>query len=136
MCKEIDSLKSKINAASHFTETVHHYVIHRKRSLGLWVEDRTLLEKLGHIFRTSVVRKALSNNDLSMLQQQQQIQCNRHIQITEETLEEQSNNSLHRYYHVFQKGELSQLVVNNVPLLEILDESFTQGNWVVTARKL
>ncbi len=131
-CQEVESLKSKLHTASNVTDTLQHYVVHRKRSLWLWVEDRTLLNKLGHIFRTHV-RRTVSNNDLSTLQQQQ----HNHIHskdMTEEGTE--INSSIHRYYHVFQKGEIPKLISDYVPKLLVIDETFTQGNWVVSVIKL
>eukprot|EP00794_Sanderia_malayensis_P007583 gene7583-8423_t len=161
-CEELESLKSKLHAASNVTDTIQHYVVHRKRSLWLWVEDRAVLSKLGHLFRTQVIRRTRSSNDIPSLQQQQQQQQQKeeyyhhhhnhdyrqcHVAATpnedekddddyDDVGEGKTNYNLHRYYHVFQKDEIPNLIENHVDKLQVIDETFAQGNWVVYAKKL
>ncbi|NXJ60956.1 TRM9B methyltransferase, partial [Rostratula benghalensis] len=40
-----------------------------------------------------------------------------------------------RYYHVFREGELSSLVEENVPELQILSSCYDHGNWCIIAEK-
>ena len=40
-----------------------------------------------------------------------------------------------RYYHVFYKGELENLV-RSIPGLDIIESYFDHANWVVKLRKL
>ncbi|XP_030048068.1 putative tRNA methyltransferase 9B [Microcaecilia unicolor] len=40
-----------------------------------------------------------------------------------------------RYYHVFREGELSSLLEENVPELQILNSCYDHGNWCVIATK-
>lgn len=139
LSKEVQSLKSKITTASTATDTIHHYVVNRKRSLWLWVEDRALLSKLGHIFRGHM-RKSRSASDLTATQLQyssnQRKTSADTMYPTNARQTDPTNNSIHRYYHVFQKGELLQLIDDNVTMLQVQTESFTQGNWVLAAQKL
>ena len=146
LSKEVEALKSKLRTASNVTDTIHTYITNRKRSIWLWVEDRTLLNKLGHIFRGSL-RRTCSTNDIEAIQQhpyghdtQQRARfSDRAAKVANGFRDDLSisltNNGIHRYYHVFQKGELTRLVKENVPTLEVIEECFEQGNWVVVAQK-
>ncbi|XP_030094873.2 probable tRNA methyltransferase 9B isoform X1 [Serinus canaria] len=40
-----------------------------------------------------------------------------------------------RYYHVFREGELSSLVEENVPELQILSSCYDHGNWCIIAER-
>ncbi|CAL8115936.1 unnamed protein product [Orchesella dallaii] len=41
----------------------------------------------------------------------------------------------HRYYHVFNEGELEELITETQPASKILDAYYEQGNWVVKFQK-
>ena len=137
--QEVESFKSKLRTASNVTETIQNYFVNRKRSIWLWVEDRTLLNKLGYIFRSNL-RKTHSSNDLTSVQREENLNTsygghNERSGLESAVMENPASEGIHRYYHVFQKGELSRLVKENVPDLELSDEWFEQGNWVIVARK-
>jgi hypothetical protein len=40
-----------------------------------------------------------------------------------------------RYYHLFMRGELAQLVMENVNQAELINEHYDEGNWVVVFRR-
>ena len=42
---------------------------------------------------------------------------------------------LQRYYHVFRKGELVQLIEHGVPSLRVVKEYYDHGNWAVIIQK-
>lgn len=42
----------------------------------------------------------------------------------------------HRYYHVFNEGELEELIEELSPLVKVIDSYYDQGNWVSTMQKL
>lgn len=42
----------------------------------------------------------------------------------------------HRYYHVFDQGELEELVSELQPSAKVIDSYYDQGNWVVKISKL
>ncbi|CAL8146739.1 unnamed protein product [Orchesella dallaii] len=42
----------------------------------------------------------------------------------------------HRYYHVFNEGELEELITETQPAPKILEAYYEQGNWVVKFQKL
>ena len=41
----------------------------------------------------------------------------------------------HRYYHVFKKGELEELI-NEIPGLKILESYYDHANWCVILEKI
>uniref|UniRef100_A0A1I7WXA5 Integrase n=1 Tax=Heterorhabditis bacteriophora TaxID=37862 RepID=A0A1I7WXA5_HETBA len=43
--------------------------------------------------------------------------------------------TFYRFYHVFRKGELEDLVLS-IPTLRVVRSSFEHGNWCVIAEKL
>ena len=137
--KEIESLKAKIRTASGITDTIQNYFINRKRSVWLWVEDKCVLNQLGGIFRSNL-RKTYSCSDLSSKRQEDYRGCpSREKSVDSDqskTKLERVNDGIHRYYHVFQKGELSRLILENAKDLKICKEWFEQGNWVVIAEKI
>ncbi|KAJ1345806.1 hypothetical protein KIN20_000424 [Parelaphostrongylus tenuis] len=47
----------------------------------------------------------------------------------------QSRVTFYRFYHVFQKGELENLV-NSIPSLNVIRSSFEHGNWCVVVEKV
>ncbi|ODN02324.1 Alkylated DNA repair protein alkB 8 [Orchesella cincta] len=49
--------------------------------------------------------------------------------------QEKQNTVHHRYYHVFNKGELEELITDLEPAPKILDSYYEQGNWVVKFQK-
>ena len=144
ICNEIASIKSKIRTASSVTDAIQNYFTNRKRSLWLWVEDRSLLNRLGFIFRTNL-RKTCSCSDITSKKQQQQqdeddctepLEHNCESFNSEEEVLDRINDGIHRYYHVFQKGELTRLIRENLTGFKVSQEWFEQGNWVVIAEKV
>ena len=137
--KEIESIKSKIRTASSVTDTIQNYFTNRKRSLWLWVEDRSLLNRLGYIFRSNL-RKTYSCGDLKSTQQEEHRKGTVRGKYDRHELDDafvgQMNDGIHRYYHVFQKGELTRLIQDNEMGLKIYKEWFEQGNWVIIAKKI
>lgn len=136
ICRELASIKTKIRTASRVTDTIHNYFTNRKRSLWLLVEDRNLLNRLGFIFRSNL-RRTYSCSDLRSRHQNSNdsIGSNFERMCHDKDLLDQTNDGIHRYYHVFQKGELARLIRDNKTGLEICHEWFEQGNWVVIAKK-
>ena len=135
---EMESLKTKMRTASNITDTIQNYFITRKRSLWLWAEDRSLLSKLGHIFRSNL-RKAYSCGDLNSKQQEALCSCSTRGKLNvhdQDKASEGANDGIHRYYHVFEKGELARLIRNNAKDLHICHEWLEQGNWVIIAEKI
>ena len=51
-------------------------------------------------------------------------------------LREVGHQTFLRYYHVFQRGELSELFVRGVDDLIVKEEVFDHDNWCVTAQKV
>ncbi|CAH2225081.1 probable tRNA methyltransferase 9B [Pelobates cultripes] len=49
---------------------------------------------------------------------------------------ESSNNKCFRYYHIFKKGELKELIENYVPELHVVTDFFDHSNWCVVAEKV
>lgn len=127
-----------MRTASNVTDTIQNYFITRKRSLWLWVEDKSLLNRLGDIFRSNL-RKAYSCNDLNFKQQEDLCSCSTRgksdIYDQNKALEG-TNDGIHRYYHVFEKGELARLIHDNAKDLHICHEWLEQGNWVIIAEKI
>lgn len=56
---------------------------------------------------------------------------NKHLN---QTAQEESPNTFHRFYHVFQKGELENLC-KSTGLCEVIDSYYDQGNWAVILEK-
>ena len=56
--------------------------------------------------------------------------------IDSEQVEPTEPEKLQRYYHVFRKGELVQLIESGVPSLKVVKEYYDHGNWAVIAEKL
>ena len=139
ICKEIEALKTKIRTASSVTDTIHNYLANRKRSLWLWVEDRSLLHSLGDIFRSNL-RKTCSCNDIHSRYMEdslsRSLRNTPNIQDSYKSPLQRPNGEIHRYYHVFQKGELARLIHHYAKDLRICQEWFEQGNWVVIAEKV
>lgn len=50
-------------------------------------------------------------------------------------VKDQESSVHHRYYHVFNQGELEELVMELDPSPLIVDSYYDQGNWVVKVQK-
>ena len=137
--KEIESLKTKMRTASNVTGTIQSYLTDRRRSLWLWVEDKSLLNSLGDIFRSNL-RKTCSCNDIHSRNMEDSL--SRSLRNTPDFQDSNKpqlqgpNDEIHRYYHVFQKGELARLIRHYAKDLRICREWFEQGNWVIIAEKV
>ena len=59
---------------------------------------------------------------------------NASVRQTNQQLQNDKSRTLHRYYHVFEEGELEQLILS-IPNLVIEKSYYDQGNWCVIFRK-
>ena len=160
---ELESIRAKLSAVN-LSDSFKQYLIQRKRSFWLWLEDHSVLNKLGGFFKQKL-RNAKSNMDLtshckdlhlnSRLDSEKgsctnsdlkQEKCPGNQETFENVPKENDHECLdetdpvlkkgfQRYYHVFQKGELASLLTNYVPSLRILEDHYEQGNWVLTLQK-
>lgn len=54
----------------------------------------------------------------------------------QQDLHRQGYQTFKRYYHVFQKGELSRLFINYVSNVQVKEEYYDHANWCVRVNKI